>query len=157
MANCVPIMDRLLEDPTVNSREHSLETASYHVSNVKEKFEGQFDQLVREISKDWGLPIFNASFEETPEGKKNNTPSWCVGTARDGGVPKTLRLAYWKREQKLNYLALRTEVDEEKDRPLYYELVVGSRRRATESINVGKMRHSKPNVWETIRSWFVFS
>lgn len=147
-------MDCLLDDPKLNSREHVLETASYHVSNVKEQFSNQFERLVTEISSTWGHPVFTCTLDDE---KKIAPPKWSIGEARDGGVPRTLKLTYWKRDGRIDYIALRTEIDEEKERNLYYEIVIGARRRTGDSVKIEAIRHSKPTFWGTIRSWFVWS
>ncbi|HEY9785380.1 MAG TPA: hypothetical protein V6D17_08265 [Candidatus Obscuribacterales bacterium] len=156
MPNTVSLFQRLLEDPSVNSKEHVLDTASYHVENVRQKFEEKYDGVLKEIESDWGLPIFNSSLEEH-EGKKSVAPNWSNGSARDGGVAKALRLAYWKRESAINYVVLRTEIDEEKERPLYYEIVLGARRRGSDTVQFSKMRHKPTGIWATIRSWFAMT
>jgi hypothetical protein len=150
-------MEALLKDPSVSVREHVVESASPHVSNVKQTFEGKFESLVSEIGKEWGHPIFNSTFDD-PDNPKAVAPSWSVGNPKDGGEAKTLKLSYWKRDNIINYILLRTEVDPQKNnKPLYYEIVIGGKRRISEgNIKVDGLRQQKPTIWGTIRSWFVW-
>lgn len=181
MSSAIAILEKLLEDETVSFKEHVLETASTHVSNVQQRFESSFDSYVRDISAIWGEPEFNSqirkepnepppepSAEEEPsdngEHKKKPlstvVPNWCKGTARNGGEPKALRLAHWKKPDGLMYIVLRTEVDPKKnDRPIYYDLVLGARRRKQE-VDKGtvKLRQTKEHwmagVVGIINYWF---
>src|SRR5580658_7550802 len=147
MSSAIAVLEKLLGDETVASKEHLMETASPHISNAQQRFEQSFDNLVREISTIWGDPEFNSQItkgddellpapsEEPAEGeqaepverKERNlstvVPAWSRGTARSGGTPKALRLAHWKRPDGLMYVVLRTEIDAKKDRPLYFDLV----------------------------------
>lgn len=156
MSKTVTLMEALLKDPSVSVREHVVESASPHVSNVKQTFEGKFESLVSEIGKEWGHPIFNSTFDD-PDNPKAVAPSWSVGNPKDGGEAKTLKLSYWKRDNIINYILLRTEVDPQKNnKPLYYEIVIGGKRRISEgNIKVDGLRQQKPTIWGTIRSWFV--
>lgn len=156
MSKTCTLIDALLQDPAVSVREHVLENASCHVSNVKQNIEKQYENLVKEIGTEWGYPIFNSTFDD-PDNPKAIAPGWSVGSPKDGGDPKTLKLSYWKRENCINYIVLRTETDPKKnDKPLYYELVIGSKRKLTEHARVDKIRQVKPSVWGTVRSWFVW-
>ncbi|PZM81587.1 MAG: hypothetical protein DKT66_20515 [Candidatus Melainabacteria bacterium] len=157
MSKTVTLMEALLKDPSVSVREHVVESASPHVSNVKQTFEGKFESLVSEIGKEWGHPIFNSTFDD-PDNPKAVAPSWSVGNPKDGGEAKTLKLSYWKRDNIINYILLRTEVDPQKNnKPLYYEIVIGGKRRISEgNIKVDGLRQQKPTIWGTIRSWFVW-
>ncbi|MCC7528686.1 MAG: hypothetical protein IT342_09200 [Candidatus Melainabacteria bacterium] len=157
MSKTVTLMEALLKDPSVSVREHVVESASPHVSNVKQTFEKQYETLVSEIGKEWGYPIFNSTFDD-PENPKAVAPAWSVGNPKDGGESKTLKLSYWKRDNIINYILLRTEVDPQKNnRPLYYEIVIGGKRRVSEgNVKVDALRQAKPSVWSTIRSWFAW-
>lgn len=157
MSKTVTLMEALLKDPSVSVREHVVESASPHVSNVKQTFEGKFESLVSEIGKEWGHPIFNSTFDD-PDNPKAVAPSWSVGNPKDGGEAKTLKLSYWKRDNIINYILLRTEVDPQKNnKPLYYEIVIGGKRRISEgNIRVDGLRQQKTTIWGTIRSWFVW-
>ncbi|HEY9776889.1 MAG TPA: hypothetical protein V6C81_24205 [Planktothrix sp.] len=160
MSSAIAVLEKLLNDESVNNKEHLLETASPHILNAEQRFEQSFDTIVREISTIWGDPEFNSQIkkgddellpapgeeEEAPEGeqpqeaaerKERNlstvVPAWSRGTARSGGQIKALRLAHWKRPDGLMYIVLRTELDPKKnDRPLYYDLILGARRRKQE-------------------------
>ncbi len=157
MSKTVTLMEALLKDPAVSVREHVVESASPHISNAKQTFEGKYETLVSEIGKEWGYPIFNSTFDD-PENPKAVAPAWSVGSPKDGGEAKTLKLSYWKRDNIINYILLRTEVDPQKNnRPLYYEIVIGGKRRISEgNVKVDGLRQQKPSLWGTIRSWFVW-
>ena len=148
MSSAIVILEKLLHDDTVTSKEHLLETASRHVDNAQQRFETTFDGMVHEISAIWGEPEFNSQIRKEPIQMPNPEPQseseqktsirkplgtvvphWCSGTARSGGTPKALRLAHWKKPDGLMYIVLRTEIDAKKDVPLYYDLVLGARRR----------------------------
>ncbi len=136
----VILLDRLLEQAGISeSKEHVLEQASYAISNVQERLLGQFEVLVSEISQEIGQPEFNASTAEAGEGK-NPMPAWVMGGTAADASRKVLRLSYWKRENGISYVILRTELDA-KSRPKYYDLVIGARRRTKGArITVNKMR-----------------
>jgi len=167
MSSSIAILEKLLEDDTVTFKEHLLETASRHVDNAEQRFENTFDGIVRDISAIWGAPEFNSQIRkepnqlpdpeppaadspDSPEKKAPKkplstvVPSWCQGTARSGGKPKALRLAHWKKPDGLLYVVLRTEIDAKKDIPLYYDLILGARRRKQEvDQTTEKLRHQK--------------
>jgi hypothetical protein len=154
----VVILEKLLADDTVKSKEHVIETASRHASDVDKRFEGSFDTIVREITAAWGEPEFNShirkeSKEQTESGEEKKNlgtivPPWCQGAPRNGGIPKALRLAHWRRPEGVSYIVLRTEMDKEKDRPLYYDLVLGARRRKPEvERSTAQLRQTK-DPWQ---------
>jgi hypothetical protein len=70
-------------------------------------------------------------------------PSWVMGgKAAADSTSKVLRLSYWKREAGISYVILRMELDS-KDRPKYYDLVLGARRRTKgEPVKIGKLRNT---------------
>ncbi len=142
MSTPTTILDRLLEEaPNTTCREHVLEQASYAVDNVQQRFLGKFDTLISEISNDWGQPEFNASTSATDEGK-SPIPSWVTGSRQGESAQKVLRLSYWKRTNGISYVLLRLELDS-KDRPNYYDLVLGARRKnKAESVRVDKLRNT---------------
>lgn len=145
MTTHTTILDRLLDEaPNTTCREHVLEQASYAVDNVQQKFVGKFEALVSEISTDWGQPEFNASTSSTEEGK-NPIPAWVTGSRQGESAQKVLRLSYWKRANGISYVLLRLELDS-KDRPNYYDLVLGARRKnRTEAVKVDKLRNTDPS------------
>lgn len=165
--SAILILERLLDDESVNSKEHLLETASPNLSNVEDRLNTTFDQLVHEISTAWGRPQFNSrvsldsskvEIQETEsegaegEGAKKQlnsvVPSWSNGTARNAGMPKALRLSYWKRPDALSYIVLRTELDLKKNnRPMHYDIVLGSRRRSQESSRAVKQLRQTEEHW----------
>lgn len=140
MGSTLVILDRLLDQAgTSESKEHVLEQASYAVNNVQQRLLGNFETLVEEISSDLGKPEFNASTVDSEE-KSNPMPSWVVGSKANDASKKILRLSYWKRESGISYVILRMEVDS-KDRPKYYDLVLGARRRTkSDTGKITKMR-----------------
>lgn len=84
MSGAVTILEKLLDDQSVSSKEHILDTASRHVSNVEDRFVKSYDSLVREITANWGLPQFNNTVddntpdepeeeEETPQEQQEST------------------------------------------------------------------------------------
>jgi hypothetical protein len=170
MSSAIAILEKLLADETVTAKEHLLETASPHISNAQQRFEQTFDSIVRDISTIWGDPEFNSSIKkgedellpapgeeseqpENGEKKERNlstvVPPWCKGAPRSGGTPVALRLAHWKKPDGLMYVVLRTEIDPKKDRPLYYDLVLGARRRKQEvDRGTEKLRQSKED-WKS--------
>lgn len=163
MSRTISLLEGLLSDESVSAKEHVMETASQHVSNVQERLDGNFETIVRELTVAWGDPEFNTYVEvEVPPEKpgdetkikKNIVPSWSNGTAKNGGDPKALRLCYWRRDGNTFYVVTRVEMDKERDRPLYYEVAIGARKKADMKGNE-RLRHAKPSVWETIRSWFT--
>lgn len=179
MSSAIPILEHLLDEASVNSKEHVIETASRHVSNVESRLSENFDSLVHEISTIWGAPQFNSTVpgsehedeeEEDIEeqstsdaggaGKqdasrkkkklRNVVPPWSNGTSRSGGQCKALRLSYWKRPDQIGYVVLRVEIDTKKNMPLSYDLILGARRRGAEpGRNVAKFKQV-----EGQRHWF---
>lgn len=159
MTSVVAILEKLLDDKTVTFKEHVLETASRHVSDAQTRFEQKFDALVREIGTIWGEPEFNSQIRQEPDVAQTSSdeqkkplstvvPPWCQGTPRNGGRTKALRLAHWKNSDGIMYVVLRTELDLEKDRPLYYDLILGARRRKPEmDKNTVKLRQTE-KTWQ---------
>ncbi len=144
MTSAIAILERLLENRSENSKEHILETASPRLTDVENRMDHSFDALVKEISTIFGVPDFANSKLTGQEKVQNILPKWSEGTARNGGVLKTMRLSYWKRDEETFYIALRTECDTRNDRNLYYDLVLGARRRTPGSTpKVEKLRNAK--------------
>lgn len=174
MPGAIAVLEKLLDDPETQVKEHVLETASPHIANAQARFEERFDSIVNEISTIWGEPSFNShlnweghpsvtdrdSQEEQTDSKRLSTvvPKWCVGTARSGGQPKTLRMASWSKPDSLKYVCMRTEIDPRKDRPLYYDIVLGAKRKNQEvSRGSEKLRHTKEHWMSNVVSalnWF---
>lgn len=143
MGSTVVILDRLMEQAsTSESKEHVLEQASYAVDNVQQRLLTNFEALVAEIVTDLGTPEFNASTEGEGE-KSNPMPSWVMGGKQAADTTKkVLRLSYWKRDTGISYVVLRMELDS-KDRPKYYDLVLGARRRHKgDSVKITKLRNT---------------
>jgi hypothetical protein len=151
----VILLDRLLEQSTTSeSKEHVLEQAHYAVDNVQQKMLGKFDDLVAEITAELGPPEFNASIEG--DASKNPMPSWILGGKQmSDATTKILRLSYWKRESGISYLLLRMELDS-RDRPKYYDLVLGGRRRTkTASVKMDKLRHTDVTFMARLKAMFI--
>lgn len=155
MSMPITVFDRLQKETeaaaTTECREHVIEQASYAVSDVQQRFLGKFDTLVSEISEKWGPPEFNArtdaSGAEDSDEKRHPMPAWVTGTRLGESAQKVLRLSYWRREGNISYVLLRIELDA-KDRPNYYDLVLGARRRhKTEAVKVDKLRRTDTSVW----------
>jgi hypothetical protein len=123
----VTLLDRLLEGSTTSEcKEHVIEQASYAVNDVQQRLMVRFEEIVADIASEFGNPEFNASTQGGES--KNPMPSWITGSRQAEIASKVLRLSYWKREQGVSYIILRMELDA-KDRPTYYDLVLGGRRR----------------------------
>lgn len=156
-SSTLTILDRLLDQAnSLESREHVLEQASYAVKDVQQRLLGKFESLVEEISQELGHPPeFNAS-TESQEGR-NPMPGWVMGGSKaSDATQKVLRLSYWKREQGISYVLLRTELDS-KDRPKYYDLVLGARRRSKgEPIKVTKLRSADTSFMGMVKRFFTF-
>jgi hypothetical protein len=143
MGSTTVILDRLMEQAgTSESKEHVLEQASYAVDNVQQRLLTNFESLVAEIATDLGTPEFNASTESAGD-KSNPMPSWVMGGKQAADTSKKiLRLSYWKRDTGISYVVLRMELDS-KDRPKYYDLVLGARRRTKgEPVKITKLRNT---------------
>lgn len=149
------ILDRLLDQSGISeTKEHVLEQASYAVDNVQQRLLGKFEQLVKEISEEIGSPEFNASTES--QDGKNPMPSWVTGGKANDSSQKVLRLSYWKREIGISYVILRIELDS-KDRPKYYDLVLGARRRVkNEPIKIAKLRSTDTSFFGWLKRLLTF-
>jgi hypothetical protein len=144
MSSSLIILDRLLEQAGISeSKEHVLEQASYAVSDVQKRLLVKFEELVAELSGELGNPEFNASTDNQPEGGKNPMPAWVIGGKAQDASQKVLRMSYWKRDGGISYILLRMEMDA-KDRPKYYDLVLGARRRSKsgEKVKIGRLRNT---------------
>lgn len=143
MGGMVIVLDRLLAQADTNNEsvEHVIEQAHYAVEDVHKKFLVRFEQLIEEISESLGPPEYNASTNADDGGTKNPMPKWVTGSRHGEAASKVLRLCYWKREEGISYLILRMQMDS-KDRPTYYDLVLGARRRVRgQPVRVDKMRN----------------
>ncbi len=169
MNSAIAILEKLITDPSVTSKEHVLETASRHSSDAQGRFEQSFERVVSEISAIWGNPEFNSQIRKEAEGTDPQqssggelkrvlgtvVPPWCQGSPRHGGKPKALRLAHWKKPEGVLYIVLRTELDGEKEIPLYYDLVLGARRRKPEvDRSTAQLRQSKESWFKHLIAFF---
>lgn len=155
MGSTIVILDRLLDQAgTSESKEHVIEQASYAVSNVQQRLLGNFEGLVEEISNELGKPEFNASTVESDD-KTNPMPMWVVGNKANDSARKILRLSYWKRDGGISYVLLRMEVDS-KDRPKYYDLVLGGRKRTkSDTGKITKMRSADTSFLGWVKRMFA--
>lgn len=157
MSSAVLILNRLMEQAGISdNKEHLLEQASYAVDNVHQRLLRNFEEYVQEISAELGhTPEFNASTDN--EDGKNPMPAWVTGAKVQDATQKVLRLSYWKRENGISYILLRIELDS-KDRPKYYDLVLGARRRTkTEPIKIGKLRNTDPTFIGWVKRLLTFN
>ena len=153
----VTILDRLLEQSTHSeSQEHVLEQAHYASQNVEERLLTRFDEMVGDISNALGNPEFNAS-TDAEDGKQNPMPAWVMGGKQAAdSTRKIMRLCYWRREGGVSYLLLRKELDS-KDRPKYYDLVLGGRRRnRTDSAKITSMRNTDMSFMGWVKRVLAF-
>jgi len=175
--SAVALLEKLLDDQSVTSKEHVLDTASRHVSDVENRFIASYESLVNEITRTWGLPQFNSTMEdesqisqeeeeeEEPAEQQQTTgtgvpgerkrkklrnvvPPWAKGIASSGGDIKAIRLCYWKRPTCIGYVVLRKEIDTKRGIALMYMIALGVRKRGPEKgRTVEKLRHSKEDHW----------
>lgn len=138
------LMDNLLEEASEAGmvKEHNLEQAHYASLNVEENMSKKFDELLSQINAEWGNPEQNILVQRD-DGRKAPLPKWLHDAANVAGSSKLYRVAFWKRGAGYSYVMLRAELDS-KDRPNYYNLVLGSRRRQTEGARVEKLRQKRP-------------
>jgi hypothetical protein len=156
MTSAVAILERLL-DGDIAQKEHTLETFSPHLSDLHTRINSTFDKLVGECEAVFGPADLNSP---PVDGEKSKTPfpGWSAGTARNGGAIQTLRLAYWKRPDSFYYIGLRTEIHPQKEKPMYFDLVVGARRRKEElrdSASMDKLRNSKQHWISKVLPFFT--
>lgn len=152
MSSAIAILEHLLDEGTVTQKEHVIETNSPRISNVDNRMHQSFDNMVRDISTIWGEPQFNNRITGEATDKHNNVvPTWSKGTARNGGDVKTMRLSYWKRPELTCYIAYRIELDTSKEppKPLYYDLILGARKRNAETSKGVKTLRSNEGNWVT--------
>jgi hypothetical protein len=155
MNSAVAIFERLLSGDD-QQKEHVLETASPHLSDAQGKLFAQVDKMVGEIGAVFGAPDFSAT--PTPEDKvKTSLPSWSVGTPKNGGTVQTLRLVYWKRPESTFYIVVRTETHPQKDKKMYYDLVLGAKRRNPEAAlpKVDRLRNTKEHWLNKVLPFFT--
>ncbi|MBY0357233.1 MAG: hypothetical protein K2W82_04460 [Candidatus Obscuribacterales bacterium] len=138
------LLDHLLEqsDQSGSCQEHILEQCHYASQNVEQVMGEKFNQLVAEIENDLGNPQQNLQvFQE--DGKKVPLPKWLQEALNVAGASRLLKVAYWKRETGYSYIMLKIDLDS-RDRPNYYNLVLGSRRRIATNIRLDKLKQERP-------------
>jgi hypothetical protein len=147
----VALLQRMLDlDTLVPVREHVLETASPRVANVKDKVTRHFDKIVRQATEAWGKPDFNNHLTNDAR-LKTVVPAWSDGNGRNGGEPQALHLCYWRQNGILKYIVLRTEIDLQTGAPMYYDLIVGARRKQIDSIRLDSMREQTDGPIEILK------
>ena len=112
-AVAVPLLECLLERAvTVDCREHFLDSAHYAMENVEEKSLQRFQALVKEVTRQWGEPIYRGSIPSTEHSPRHY-----------------LQKAEWARESGFAYVALVAEYNPRKSRVQFYHIVLGAQRR----------------------------
>ncbi len=138
------LMDTLLEEAAEpgSVKEHTLEQAHYASLNVEQVMSEKFDALVKQVESEWQPPEQSITVERE-DGKRAPLPKWLHDAANIAGSVKLIRVAFWKRNEGYCFVMLRAELDS-KDRPNYYNLVIGSRRRQSQGARVEKLRQERP-------------
>jgi hypothetical protein len=149
----VTLMDKLLleADQAGMSREHVLEQSHYASHNVEEVMAKRFTEVVAQVEAEIGAPEQTIQVDRE-DGKHVPIPQWLQETVKKSSAVKMRRVAFWKRGEGYSYVALKVELDS-KDRPNYYNLVLGSRRKLSTKINVDTMRKKKD--WWSGLLWFM--
>lgn len=139
------LLDTLLEeaDQAGMVKEHTLEQAHYASLNVEQVMGEKFDKLVSQISGEWSLSPEQNIIVQREDGRKAPLPKWLHDAANVAGSTKLIKVAFWKKGAGYSFVMLRVELDS-KDRPNYYNLVLGSRRRQSEGVRVEKLRNERP-------------
>ena len=156
MTSAVAIMERLL-DGDIQQKEHSLETFSPHLGDLQTRMNTTFDKLVGECEAVFGAADLNSAPVDG-EKAKAPFPGWSAGTPKNGGPIHTLRLAYWKRPDSFFYICLRTEIHPQKEKPIYYDLAVGAKRRKEElrdAASLDRLRNTKPHWINKVLPFFT--
>jgi hypothetical protein len=139
------LMSTLLEEASEAGmvREHTLEQAHYASLNVEQVMAEKFDALVKQVETEWGAPPEQNIIVQREDGRKAPLPKWLHEAANVAGACKLMKVAYWKRGEGFCYTLLRAELDS-KDRPKYFMLVLGSRRRQSQGARVDRLRQGRP-------------
>lgn len=139
------LLETLLEeaDQAGMVKEHTLEQAHYASLNVEQVMSDKFENMVRSIEGEWSAGPEQNIIVQREDGRKTPLPKWLHEAANVAGSTKLLRVAYWKRGAGYSFVMLRVDLDS-KDRPNYYNLVLGSRRRQSEGARVDILRKERP-------------
>ena len=139
------LMDTLLEEAAEAGmvKEHTLEQAHYASLNVEQVMGEKFDSLVKQIEGEWGAAPDQNVLCVREDGRKAPLPKWLQDAANEAGSKKLFRVAFWKRPSGYSFLMMRADLDS-KDRPNYYNLVLGSRRRQSEGARIDYLRKERP-------------
>lgn len=140
------LLDTLLEEAETAGmvKEHTLEQAHYASLNVEQVLGDKFDALVRQITEEWHVPPDQNVLLQREDGRKAPLPKWLHEAANEAASKKLYKVAYWKREGGYCFLMMRADLDS-KDRPNYFNLVLGSRRRVSEGARtIGNLRRERP-------------
>lgn len=151
------LLERLLKDAPEggDSREHVVDSASYAVQSVEEKFSQQFDQVVKEISSTQGKPTFGdgAGVDGV---SKIPPPNWLNPQKSANQHHRVLKTSYWREGPNITYVQLRFEVDN-KQRPKTYEILLGARKTVVKekpTIEVAR-QHDGPTGFMAFWRFFV--
>lgn len=139
-------METLLEETADQAgmvKEHTLDQAHYASLNVEQVMGEKFDNMVKEVEAEWGAAPDQNVLVHRDDGKKAPLPKWLHDAANVAGSKKLYKVAFWKRGSGYCFLMLRADLDS-KDRPNYYNLVLGARRRQSEGARVEKLRQERP-------------
>lgn len=152
MGVAVNLMDKLLleADKAGMSREHILEQAHYAAFEVQESMAKRFAEVVAQVETELGTPEQKLDLDADST-KRPVVPKWLTETINKTSSTKVHKVAFWRRDDGYSYVCLKVELDS-KDRPNYYNLVLGSRRKVSQKINVEAMRKKKP--WWQFWLWF---
>lgn len=151
------ILERLLQDAEEggDSREHVVESASYAVQNVDQKFQNQFDQVVQEISSKCGRPSFGDGAGQDGV-SKIPPPNWLAPQKPANQAHRVLKTTYWKEGGNVTYVQLRFEMDS-KQRPKTYEILLGAKKtyvREKPTLEVAR-HHDGPTGFQAFWRFFV--
>lgn len=157
MSSSLTILDRLLlQAESSECREHVLEQASYAVADVQQRLLQKFETLAEELSLALGPPEFTLSGNRQAgtDSHQSPLPSWITGSRKGENARQILRFSYWKRQDGLSYIMLIVELDS-KDRPNYYDIVLGGkRRRRGEPLKLDKLRQDDGGFLSWLRRLF---
>ncbi len=114
----------------MDSAEHILDSASRHVTDVDIRTKHSFKNAFDSISIILGKADFNCAVDTQSYKNKDlvSMPSWSSGKALNGDSIKTIKLAYWIKENITYYLVLRHEFADKIQKPIYFNVSIGFRK-----------------------------
>lgn len=150
------VFERLLRDAVEGAehREHVIESGSYLMQNVEEKFSEQFDKIVAEISSDKGRPTFGDGAGSN--GSKIPPPPGVLPQKTAlSQYKKILKTTLWREENNYIWVQYRIEMDA-KQRPNSYEILLGAKKMVPrEQPQLVKAReHEGPKGIQAFWIWF---